>query len=87
MRLQDSTGDKVEVQADAVLLALGGASWSKLGSDGKWVETLSAAGVPVSELRPNNVGFQVHQVRCGFQTTNGSRFLSLSAFEMTIDET
>ena len=47
------------MQADAVLLALGGASWSKLGSDGKWVEPLTAAGVPVADLRPNNVGFEV----------------------------
>ena len=43
--------------ADAVVLALGGASWPKVGSDGAWVEILSAAGVTVSDLHPANCGF------------------------------
>ncbi len=47
------------VRADAVILALGGGSWAKLGSDGKWVAILSAAGVPVAPLRPANCGFDV----------------------------
>lgn len=46
-------------QADAVLLALGGASWARLGSDGAWVEPLRAAGVEVAALRPANCGFDV----------------------------
>jgi uncharacterized flavoprotein (TIGR03862 family) len=44
---------------DAVILALGGASWPRLGSDGGWVPTLEAAGVAVSPLRPSNAGFNV----------------------------
>lgn len=47
------------VQADALLLALGGASWSRLGSDGRWVSALVAAGIPVAPLQPANCGFDV----------------------------
>lgn len=41
---------------DATVLALGGASWPRLGSDGAWTATLSAAGVAVAPLRPSNCG-------------------------------
>ena len=44
-------------QADAVILALGGGSWSRLGSDGAWVPLLSERGVSVAPLRPSNCGF------------------------------
>jgi uncharacterized flavoprotein (TIGR03862 family) len=47
------------VDARAVLLALGGASWPRLGSDGSWAETLNAKGVTISPLRPANCGFTV----------------------------
>src|ERR1700733_12343158 len=47
------------VHADATVLALGGASWPRLGSDGGWVETLAAKGVTISPLRPANCGFTV----------------------------
>src|SRR5258707_4875485 len=47
------------VEAPATVLALGGASWPRLGSDGTWVETLSAKGVTISPLRPANCGFTV----------------------------
>jgi uncharacterized flavoprotein (TIGR03862 family) len=45
--------------ADAVLLALGGGSWAKLGSDGAWQPWLGALGLDVSPLRPSNCGFDV----------------------------
>lgn len=48
-----------EVIADAVVLALGGGSWAKLGSDGRWVALLEQAGVAVAPLRPSNCGFDV----------------------------
>ena len=51
-------GETVE-QADAVLLALGGASWPRLGSDGAGADELRAAGVEVAPFRPSNVGFDV----------------------------
>ena len=44
--------------AHAVVLALGGASWPRLGSDGAWVAWLRALGVPVSDLVPANCGFE-----------------------------
>ncbi|MBK4737197.1 TIGR03862 family flavoprotein [Noviherbaspirillum pedocola] len=49
----------VQVPADATLLALGGASWKRLGSDGAWVPWLEAAGVDVAPLVPANCGFDV----------------------------
>ncbi len=51
-------GDKTEC-ADALILALGGGSWAKLGSDGRWVSLLEARGIPVAPLRPANCGFDV----------------------------
>jgi predicted flavoprotein YhiN len=50
---------EVGVQADAVVLALGGGSWARLGSDGAWVPLLEARGVPVLPLQPSNCGFDV----------------------------
>jgi uncharacterized flavoprotein (TIGR03862 family) len=47
------------VDASTTVLALGGASWPRLGSDGGWVETLAAKGVRISKLRPANCGFTV----------------------------
>ncbi|WP_232630882.1 TIGR03862 family flavoprotein [Methylobacterium sp. Leaf118] len=47
------------VRPKAVLLALGGASWPRLGSDGAWVPLLSEAGLAVAPLKPANVGFSV----------------------------
>jgi uncharacterized flavoprotein (TIGR03862 family) len=43
--------------ADAVVLALGGASWARLGSDGAWAPWLEAKGVEVAPLQPANCGF------------------------------
>ena len=48
-------GDK-EIKVDAVLLALGGASWPRLGSDGKWVSLLQRHKIAVSPLRASNMG-------------------------------
>jgi uncharacterized flavoprotein (TIGR03862 family) len=50
---------KVTVKTDAVVLALGGGSWSRLGSDGAWVPWLMQAGAEVEPLRPSNCGFEV----------------------------
>jgi uncharacterized flavoprotein (TIGR03862 family) len=47
------------VEVGATVLALGGASWPRLGSDGGWTETLRARGVKVSLLKPSNCGFTV----------------------------
>jgi uncharacterized flavoprotein (TIGR03862 family) len=47
------------VAADAVILALGGGSWARLGSDGAWVELLEREAVDVAPLAPSNCGFDV----------------------------
>ena len=47
------------ISADATVLALGGASWPHLGSDGAWTDTISDAGVGVAPLQPANCGFLV----------------------------
>jgi len=55
----DTPQGPVQVQADAVVLALGGGSWARLGSNGAWVPLLAARGVPVAPLLPSNCGFDV----------------------------
>jgi len=55
----DTPKGEVLVQADATILALGGGSWAKLGSDGAWMPWLEAAGVPVNPLLPSNGGFEI----------------------------
>jgi predicted flavoprotein YhiN len=50
---------EVFAQADAVVLALGGGSWKRLGSDGAWVPLLADRGVAVAPLQPSNCGFDV----------------------------
>jgi len=50
----------VAVAADCAVLALGGASWPRLGSDGDWVEPLAKRGIGIAPLRPANCGFVVN---------------------------
>jgi uncharacterized flavoprotein (TIGR03862 family) len=56
LRFETPNGPRA-VPADAVVLALGGGSWARLGSDGAWVPLLEARGLQVSPLRPTNCGF------------------------------
>ncbi|MFO1336828.1 MAG: TIGR03862 family flavoprotein [Burkholderiaceae bacterium] len=55
----DTPAGEVAATADAVLLALGGGSWARLGSDGRWLPALQAAGVATAPLRPSNCGFDI----------------------------
>ncbi|MGC8854498.1 MAG: TIGR03862 family flavoprotein [Halothiobacillaceae bacterium] len=57
LRLATPEGE-LSLRADAVILALGGASWARLGSDGAWVPWLEQRGLPVAPLRPANCGFE-----------------------------
>jgi uncharacterized flavoprotein (TIGR03862 family) len=60
---------RVCVSPGATVLALGGASWPRLGSQGDWAEVLAAAGIAVSPLQPANCGFLVgwsETFRCRF---------------------
>jgi len=58
LRFQTPDGERL-VEARATVLVLGGASWPRLGSDGAWVEALTAKSVKISPLRPANSGFTV----------------------------
>jgi uncharacterized flavoprotein (TIGR03862 family) len=71
-------------QADAVLLALGGGSWARLGSDGAWVPWLRDRGVAVSQLVPSNCGFDVQN---GWSQHFASRFAGLPFKSVAIEFT
>src|SRR5262245_54189700 len=58
LKFQTPDGSR-EVEAAATVLALGGVSWPRLGSNGDWIEILAARGVAISPLRPANSGFTV----------------------------
>ena len=49
---------KVPLTAGALILALGGASWARLGSDGAWQRAVAAVGVPIVPVQASNVGMQ-----------------------------
>lgn len=50
-------GGEARVAADAAVLALGGASWSRLGSDGAWADILASRGVALEPFAASNCGF------------------------------
>lgn len=54
--LRDASGESRIRAADAIVLALGGASWPRLGSDGGWVRILAKRGIIVAPLAPANCG-------------------------------
>jgi len=58
LRFATPEGEKL-LAFDAVILALGGGSWARLGSDGAWVPLLAARGVELAPLKPANCGFDV----------------------------
>jgi len=55
----DTAGGPLTVRPRATILALGGASWARLGSDGAWAPLLAAGGATVAPFRPANVGVTV----------------------------
>lgn len=55
----DTPKGRIATKAEAVVLALGGASWPRLGSDGAWAEMLSQRGIDLAPLQPANSGFKV----------------------------
>lgn len=60
LQMQTESG-VVAVRAQAVLLAVGGGSWARLGSDGAWMPWLAERDIAVAPLRPSNCGFDVGQ--------------------------
>ncbi|RFC38398.1 MAG: hypothetical protein DID90_2727552762 [Candidatus Nitrotoga sp. LAW] len=65
---------------DAVVLALGGGSWARLGSDGAWVPLLAQRGIPVVPLQPANCGFDV-----GWSEYFSSRFAGHPVKAVTVN--
>ena len=59
LRFENRDGTVETLRPSATLLALGGASWPRLGSDGGWQVLLTAKGVAIAPLRPANAGFSV----------------------------
>ena len=59
LRFETPEGDQ-RVSASVTVLALGGASWARLGSDAAWVPWLAGQGVQLSPFRPANMGFSVN---------------------------
>lgn len=57
--LFDTPGGRQDLHPDVTVLALGGASWSRLGSDGKWVSILQENGVRCTPFQPANMGFHI----------------------------
>ena len=58
-RFVDPDGGTHGVRAGATVLALGGASWARLGSDGAWAARLAALDIPLAPFRPANCGFTI----------------------------
>jgi uncharacterized flavoprotein (TIGR03862 family) len=70
LRFESPQGERA-VRPDATVLALGGASWARLGSDGAWVPLLEQRGVGIAPLAPANCGFDV---RSGWSEYFATRF-------------
>jgi len=50
----------ITVRSNTIILALGGGSWSRLGSDGAWIPWLRTRGLSIQDLKPSNSGFECH---------------------------
>ncbi|MFD1623925.1 NAD(P)/FAD-dependent oxidoreductase [Azospirillum griseum] len=59
LTLSNTEGQTLALSPRATLLALGGASWPRTGSDGQWTGRLAELGVAIAPLRPSNMGFEV----------------------------
>lgn len=84
--LFDTPKGRISVTADANVLALGGASWPRLGSDGSWTELIAPSGVKFAPLLPANCGFEVEwsgAFRERFAGTPLKR-IALTAFGVTV---
>lgn len=75
----DGSGEAHSITADATILALGGASWPKLGSDGAWADVLAQEKVAISPLRPANCGFV-----CAWSEIFSTRFAGTPVKPVTI---
>ncbi|MEO7030996.1 MAG: TIGR03862 family flavoprotein [Herbaspirillum sp.] len=74
-----------EIQADAVVLALGGGSWARLGSDGAWWSILEQRGVKLAPLRATNCGFETNWSDYFQQHFAGQPLKSITASLIDVD--
>lgn len=81
LRFETPDGE-LTVQADAVVLALGGGSWARLGSDGAWVRLLAGHGIQIAPLKPANCGFDV-----GWSAHFAEKFAGLPLKSVTVSFT
>jgi uncharacterized flavoprotein (TIGR03862 family) len=79
LTLVDALAVRHRYCAKSVVLAMGGGSWAKLGSDGSWVPMLRTLGVPVQDLQPSNCGFTA-QWSTALQRHAGAPIKSISAY-------
>jgi uncharacterized flavoprotein (TIGR03862 family) len=79
VRLTGPDGDERTIANDVVVLALGGASWPRVGSDGGWVDIVMATDVEVTPLRAANVG-----VRVAWSPTFADRFQGVPLKYVTV---
>ncbi|MDB4100278.1 TIGR03862 family flavoprotein [Amylibacter sp.] len=55
----DTNEGEKHIKSKTTILAMGGASWSKLGSDGKWMNILTKHGIETTAFKPSNMGFNI----------------------------
>ncbi len=80
----DGIAAEKNIHADAVVLALGGASWQRLGSDGAWVKLLRAKKIGVADLLPSNCGFETQWSELLRSQFSGQPLLTISLSVTTL---
>lgn len=76
----ETPSGEISIAADAIILAMGGASWPRTGSDGRWVKLLEAAGIEVAELVSANCGWEVAWPESSIELLEGVPLKNLHAF-------
>ena len=71
--------DSISVEADAVVLALGGGSWPRTGSDGAWIPIIEALGVRIAPFEPANCGWEVDWPASFLARTEGKPLKNIGA--------
>jgi len=82
LQFETATTPRIEVAPDATLLALGGVSWPRLGSDGRWTAVFEAADIAVTPLAPANCGVVIRWSEIFRSRFEGS---ALKRITLTID--
>jgi uncharacterized flavoprotein (TIGR03862 family) len=78
--------NEINNNADAVVFALGGASWPQLGSDGAWVQLISEHGLEIEKLKPSNCGFNTNWSDYFKQKFSGEALKSVEGSIVDVDK-